>query len=143
MENLYVETPRGEVLQMCFMRPTPEQLCPQLPFLIEAPELSAAACGIEPTPIAAEDAVPVSAPAKQSHAPQAVDDLFGRLGRALIRGDESLPDVSGIALSDWERALSDKPIHTAPAHKARRATMVMSQTTGALSQAQLDKLQGK
>ena len=116
MEGFYVETPQGEVLQMCFMRPTAEQLCPSLPFLVPAPELSAAACGIEPMPMAAEHALPDRQPRQELEVASQqsstggssldIEEFFGRLARALLRRDEALPDASAAVPADWERALS-------------------------------------
>ena len=34
-ENLYMRTPNGELLQMCYMRPTAKEVCPPLPFLVD------------------------------------------------------------------------------------------------------------
>ena len=153
MEGLYVETPQGEVLQMCFMRPTAEQLCPSLPFLVPAPELSAATCGIEPTPMAAEHVLPERRPAQELEvvSQQAargglsadVHELFGRIARALLRGDELLPDTSAVTPANWERALNPDegdPLSAQLSEALRSPARVQRLAIAARSEAVCDKL---
>ncbi|KAL3914311.1 MAG: hypothetical protein SGPRY_007667 [Prymnesium sp.] len=113
MERLYVQTPQGEVLQMCFLRAEPAEVCPRLPFLVHAPQLSPAHSGINPMPIPAESTAINSRECSHVHskqpAPESAAQLFGRLERALLRDDVGLPDLSAATLSHWEQALTQPP----------------------------------
>lgn len=108
MENFYVSTPEGEVLQMCFMRPEPEQLCPSLPFLIEAPELSTACLDIDPMPMEAQSVL-LSLPSREYSGVTSSSERVHLFLQALVRDEETLPDVSLIPSSEWEQALLAAP----------------------------------
>ena len=65
ISRLFVDSLPGEsALQMCFMRPEPDELCPELPFLVPPPTLrSLRDCGLEPTVVSAVDVLAVGPPA--------------------------------------------------------------------------------
>ena len=65
VSRLFVDSLPGEpALQMCFMRPEPDELCPELPFLVPPPTLrSLRDCGLEPTVVSAADVLAVGPPA--------------------------------------------------------------------------------
>lgn len=108
--RLYVKMPGGEVLQMCLMLPTAEQLCPPLPFLLRAPELKV---GLPQLPLPAErvlswrsaaDAQP-AASCSTERGDLDASEILATLERALACGDAVLPDVSRVPLAEWRRAL--------------------------------------
>lgn len=146
--RLYVETPDGEVLQMCFMRPTAEQLCPKLPFLLRVPEVSASACGLVPMPMPAElvlqqlDTEEISPAVHLAKGSSKLSpELLHRLCDALIRGEE-IPDVSNIPLSEWHRALgpqSTDPLAILLRDPRRMLRVAVDSRSEALSDLLLDQ----
>ena len=130
---LYLTSPDGEELQFCFMRPTAEELCPELPFMIEAPRLSLENFGLPSRLIGHEDvllpqtaasaaataaaaaaaAAPVE-PGDAHAAPAGASELVHRAETALAR-DEPLPaELSQLLAEDWralfrDRASGDEP----------------------------------
>ena len=82
ISRLFVDSLPGEpALQMCFMRPEPDELCPELPFLVPPPTLrSLRDCGLEPTVVSAADVLAVGPPAAIDR--EALDRRSGRAAAA-------------------------------------------------------------
>ena len=121
--NLYVALPNEGLLQMCIMRPTPEDICPPLPFLVPPPAApSLGAAGLASSVMAAADVIgwsdaPSSLPS--SRMPRRADSASSRLSSSerleLLRTaeqmalNESWPlavDFVRLTSEDWSAAFA-------------------------------------
>ena len=104
--NLYVPMPEGETLQMCYMRPEPEEACGELPFLVPAP-----APGASPASVMRGGAMAL--PRRGGGEPSDDDDCSAalqtvRLVEAALASDEPLPRLA-LSADDWADAFSATP----------------------------------
>ena len=119
VSRLFVDSLPGEpALQMCFMRPEPDELCPELPFLVPPPTLrSLRDCGLEPTVVSAADVLAVGPPAASDMStsaqpePLSADErkaLLCTAVQAAARGTAVPATLSRLRPADWEAALDAK-----------------------------------
>lgn len=129
--ELYVTSPTGEELQFVFMRPTPEELCPPLPFFIEGPTPSLENFGLAPRMLTEFDLPPFPPPgaaaapssSSQPRVPASTAaELLERIERALTSG-EPLPDLTQLQAGDWRAMFESPPAGRPPVAAASAAQL--------------------
>eukprot|EP00967_Tisochrysis_lutea_P130322 scaffold225244_cov31-Tisochrysis_lutea.AAC.4 len=111
--HLYLETPDGEVLQMCFLRPSAQELVTKLPYLLEYPSTlqmprpsAMAASAVLAGRAGSETMAAHTVGSSASLDANARAQVLLELEQALLRGGP-LPASAGMLRGDdWHEALS-------------------------------------
>lgn len=106
LERLYQQTPDGSLLQMCFMRPDPSDLCPQLPLLLErSPRLPACTPRLSVLPAETVLSGCGAAPAS-ADAAEAPSGLLHAAERALLHGAPLPAAALAASPAEWRDAIA-------------------------------------
>ena len=104
-EELYLTSSTGEELQFCFMRPSAEELCPELPFMIAGLPITLDSFGVSARLLSVDDLpplppIPDDAPPSTTHPAMSASTAAEALERALTSG-EPLVSLGEIPAGDW------------------------------------------
>lgn len=142
--HLYLETPDNELLQMCFVRPSPREIVTPLPYLVEQPTtMQLPRPSVIPASAALAGGMSSAAesPAQPEKAglPPAVEaetraEILLELEQALLQGADLPPSVSRLCATDWHEALGAGSAldALAPEHLIRLSREVQSEVLSQL-----------
>ena len=92
-EELYLTSSTGEELQFCFMRPSAEELCPELPFMIAGVPITLDSFGVSARLLSVDDLPPL--PPISDDAPPSSTRPLTPLCMLTPAGPEPVPPESG------------------------------------------------
>ena len=103
--ELYLQGSMGEELQFCFMRPSAEDLCPELPFMIAGPPITLDSFGVPARLLSVDDLPPLppiadDAPSSPNRPVMSVSAAAEALERALTSG-EPLASLGEPQVGEW------------------------------------------
>ena len=104
-EELYLTSSTGEELQFCYMRPSAEELCPELPFMIAGPPITLDSFGVPTRLLSMDDLPPLllasdDAPSPSTRPVMPVSAAAEALERALT-SSEPLLGLGELQAGDW------------------------------------------
>ena len=104
-EELYLTSSTGEELQFCFMRPSAEELCPELPFMIAGLPITLDSFGVSARLLSVDDFPPLppisdDAPPSSTRPAMSASAAAEALERALTSG-EPLVSLGELPAGDW------------------------------------------